>query len=492
MTLSLLMNNGQLALPKGGRLPQTTDCCCDLSPPTPCLECSNGCTYFIEITSPQSFRVKTDPTVCLDGWLQGTKKGSTLFGVEPTWVAALPVTVLPPNRQPFWARSFEVSNSLPVFGFPPTTTLHGSAYEWWSGNLVEFNADPRGAEISVFTKAFVNVSCDPLDDFLGVILFFDGSVHVEVDPGADGSTTGTASFWVYNFRSTVSLPLTECVDINQKHCSNWSVSGNPNSGVPSPIDSNWLGRFIATPLTFTVDKNGCSLGGNFTSELLEDGSPPPSPENPGTMMARAVGQAVRDAFSYTFKITSRPSCREVPAACDVPIGNGDMSFAITTNPALPVGDPENDRFILGTATVHQGSGPNDTTIRIEHMGAAIGDAGDPYFFLYQLKNQAGDILHEMYIDVFCAEDNAVSPPVSRWYVRVGIVCVTDYFSQTYDEWIGTIPSYESPGTYIGINIGDPVPLGSANLVHNDDYPVSTGTPCEPPTPPEFALSLGSG
>lgn len=50
MTLSLLVNNGRLTLAASGKLPKTTDCCCD-TPPKLCL-CPDLCVYKLAMTSP--------------------------------------------------------------------------------------------------------------------------------------------------------------------------------------------------------------------------------------------------------------------------------------------------------------------------------------------------------------------------------------------------------------------------------------------------------
>lgn len=478
MTLSLLLNNGQLTLPKGGKLPQSTSCCCDLSPPPACYDLEDYCSLFLEIVSPQSLALKTKPARCISVFGGTSQVGEFRLALDSFhWLNVIPSSVTASS-----AEFLNVSASSLTTDGPPDVFGNGRAYVIGSthSSFSGYYDTPCAHGFDIILNAGISLDLwlvfNPDRQPAPWYLLVTGFVTCETRTGLHPlyEVEGDVHYWAWEFSGEYDIQTGDCVKKPQRNCNKYGG----------------LTRFIETPLTFTVNKDGCDLGGAFASTRLIEYY------NGATAdLVRSTGEAIRDAFSYTFKITSRPTCHEVPADCDVPIGNGDMTVAIATNPALPVGDPQNDRFILGTATVHQGSGPNNTTIRTEHFGAAAGDSGDPYLFLYQVKNQAGNILQEQYIELFCATDNAVSPPVSRWYVSIETLCYPNPgYGWTIDEWIGQVASYESPGSYVGINEGDPVPLGEPDLVHSAGYPFLTpgGTYCEPPAPARFTLSIGGG
>jgi len=356
MTLSLLLNNGQLTLPKGGKLPQSTSCCCDLSPP-PCDNCIDSCFYFVEVTSPKEVSLKTPAVTCQNGARNLVRIVSDREDAVPTWIDAAPESLDPT----FGHQNIDLVNFPTIVEGVGNINLGGYILEAWEGN-VDVDFLQGGMGLGVGTRIGCSLYCDYNQAPPSMYLDFGGWVLATTFGGSRYSKPGQpVSDWRWEFNGTIPVTLTQCRDVAQQLCYANATSGD-----------KWLGRLIATPLTFTIDKNGCSLGGSMISRVLTWNTASAAYEH-----VLAAGEAVRDAFSYTFKITSRPSCHVVSADCDVPIGNGDMTVVIATDPSQPAGTYGNDSFILGTAGNHVYSGPDDTTVRIEHFGAAAGDSGCP-------------------------------------------------------------------------------------------------------------------
>lgn len=466
----------------GGLVGGSQSCCCETPPPPACY-CGSFCSNVVEIVSPSQLAGKSHLYSC-DGTRPAPRTtASWIFGesVFPEeWS-----TECDDPRYYCQGQSGKGGNNPVINSRLPE---HSIKFE---GCLCRLNRGWQQVLISAYYR--IEFSCDLWGD-----PFLRASVWVHANDNFVAAYPdvffNTLAYTAQAYREVSIYPESFCQYNLRRECSLLNFFWHPGDGV----------RYARTPIELTFLQGGVSVDGvlyaytESTDVFFDaDVSPPirydsfEGRANPSAVLVKNI----LNTFNPTFRITSRQSCREVPADCDVPIGNGDMTVAIATNPALPVGDPQNDRFILGTATVHQGSGPNNTTIRTEHFGAAAGDSGDPYLFLYQVKNQAGNILQEQYIELFCATDNAVSPPVSRWYVSIETLCYPNPgYGWTIDEWIGQVASYESPGSYVGINEGDPVPLGEPDLVHSAGYPFLTpgGTYCEPPAPARFTLSIGGG
>jgi len=236
-------------------------------------------------------------------------------------------------------------------------------------------------------------------------------------------------------------------------------------------------KYIETPLEVLLEPDSATLNGDttalegFTDSFSNYGSAAP---------LAAFIEAISNAFSATFRITSRPSCREVPAGCEVPIGEGHTPVAW--------GDEE---FVLGTFKFSSQTGPNNTSEEYEHLE---GNA-DGYIFWFYRKNSQGILLDAQYIELFCDLDDTVSPAVNRWYVYQTVYCYEDGASglpHSIDEWIGTIPTYESTGCH-NIAVGDPVPIGTADLERVPGFPVSYfGATCVPPAPIPLEIQAPCG
>jgi hypothetical protein len=175
---------------------------------------------------------------------------------------------------------------------------------------------------------------------------------------------------------------------------------------------------------------------------------------------------ILDGVSYTFRITSRPTCRTVPADCDVPIGEGNTRV---------FWGGETPEFVLGTPELMSVTDPvTNDLLYYEHLGG-IGTIVNPYkFFFYRTDNPNTQTLEQQYLDLYCESDNNVSPPVTAWYVVHQTIkyCAGPF---TVDQWAGTIDTYAAPENCGNISAGDPVPIGEPTMERSIGYPQdSTG------------------
>lgn len=187
------------------------------------------------------------------------------------------------------------------------------------------------------------------------------------------------------------------------------------------------------------------------------GSPPPDPPNP-------------------------PNPPDPPSGvCDVPIGEG--------NTTVVWGQAE---FVLGTYEASAHDGPDNTLEFYEHIDGGAGTTSNPYLFVFTRTDITGTTeLEQQFIELFCAVDDTVTPPVSRWYVRQTVYCV-DGAGYSVDDFTGEIPTYPSASCG-NISVGDPVPVGIADLERNAGYPTSVfGATCVPPTPINLELKAPCG
>ena len=180
-------------------------------------------------------------------------------------------------------------------------------------------------------------------------------------------------------------------------------------------------------------------------------------------------------FDATFRITSRPSCRSVPADCNVPLeGNRIITFGAAADRS----------FVLGTQKSTTTGLLDGLTVNYEHYGTAAGTTADPWVFNAKtVREEDNRTIAEHNVELFCGLDDSVSPAVSRWYVREFTYCTPEFGQQTTGQWISVVGSYQANNECNGISIGDPVPIGSPDYEEVDGYPVvDFGDPCVPPAP----------
>lgn len=456
---ALTYTNGQLIV-KNNALGVNSGCCCENPPPWPCYDClGDACAYFIEVTSPSSLKVKSPAVICgelnvpavasvpymlLDAFPEGTQpnSGDGQININRSHAQALNVDMVYLTALNANVQHYLTGRGIPI---PPSGPLVCSEHFL----DLYFAAD---AFISSTVRCQVGHAPYPFS----VVIMAHVSVHL-LDADADVGYMFCRGSWYWD--AEAEFPLTsECQTI---------------SGLCGPTPSKY--HVIETPVTFTADGTTTSLGGYTANNTTSDGD--------YASTAQAIGENLRDALTATFRITSRPSCHEVPADCEVPIGEGNT---------LVVWDRE--EFVLGTFSFSSYTGPGNTSEEFDHSEGDSGTAAYPYLFAFHRRNAEGITLDSQLIELFCDVDDTVSPPVSRWYVHQTVYCYEDGAGGPYsiDEWIGTIPTYESGGCH-NIAAGDPVPIGTADLEHVPGYPVNfLGATCVPPAPMPLELKAPCG
>lgn len=438
------------------------DCCCgDGNPPPPprCWDCSDTCSYFLELTLPEELAVKTPSVTC--GQFGPAEDGVNL--------AAFPFSsALPPSLSPaveLSSAAVTVSPGGIVFDHG-RGLLGGLVSAQWDGE-VESDCGSLNPVLSVRLFVQVSVLCESGRASSPAYAVFNGHIICSTVGGSLAAEPECSAFWAWYFGGEFDIPVGGCQSSPQRSCFGYTDAF----------------KFITTPLTFTIDKNGSSLGGSFTTTGLIV-----SPDNTATSIVNLVqttGEAVRDALAATFRITSRPACTNIPADCDVPI-EGRIVYFPKNSVAVygyEFGTPKTDVYDFGAW-------------EFAHDGVANGTAESPYVFNAKkfAENPAGFILEEHNLEVFCALDDTVTPPVSRWYVREFVYCTPAFGRQTTDQWISEILTYPEPDRETpceGVSAGDPVPVGITEYERVDGYPiVDFGEPCDPPPPIGLQITDG--
>lgn len=226
-------------------------------------------------------------------------------------------------------------------------------------------------------------------------------------------------------------------------------------------------RVLVTPVEFSATASTTSLG------AYSDGFY----ESRGTAsldgIAASIGDALKDALTATFRITSRSSCRTVPADCDVPIGEGNTRV---------FWGGETPEFVLGTPELVVTTDPvTNDLLHYEHLAGGSGTAVHPYqFFFQRTDNPNTGVLEQQYVDLYCESDNNVNPPVTAWYVVHQTFKYCGGF--TWDQWAGTIDTYAAPENCVNISAGDPVPIGEPTMERSSGYPILSAGGCGDPAP----------
>jgi hypothetical protein len=236
--------------------------------------------------------------------------------------------------------------------------------------------------------------------------------------GGFAGTEPCLSGWYWYFNGDFDVPMSSCMVKNQRSCSTGSEQF----------------QFINTPLTFTLTKSGCTLSGSFSNHVEKQ-----FPAASSSSFVESYGQAVKDAFSYTFRITSRPSCRTVSCNCSADPSGTQWLF-------------QGQAFTYGTSAYYW----LDSSQTYTYDGF-----GSLSYTLYDFNGPFDDdghsikILKRERIDVYCS--------AGTWYAYFRTNC-WGYDDNGYvnalaeDSWIGTMLCYEACADEYHA-AGDPIPLG---------------------------------
>jgi hypothetical protein len=268
--------------------------------------------------------------------------------------------------------------------------------------------------------------------------------------------------WARYFTGTFSIPSTCLV-----------------SPVRSCVPSSQQILRINTPLTITVNGDGTTSLGNLSMEA--DGGPNGTGLPPEFPYARDAVDAILDATSYTFRITSRDTC-EPEVDCDC--------ASITEGLTIAFNYLGRWEFIW-----------ND-----EEQTQSYSDLGAFYSFNYSPQgpgNEARVVIQrwnlsvtEMYyqwtMDIFCEAIPSGIPSPYRWYGSQLLECF-EYDSGSVVKWtqqtlLGHFNCQADPCGTNGRSLGDLYPAGAWRDVEYFDRVTPDGyVTCNPGGPIDFEI-----
>ena len=449
--ISIRFKNGMPLLVGGQTIAGSQTCCCE-NPRPPVCHCPDFCSYFIEVVSPSDLAVKSPPTSCdnsgdpinralVEGWRFSDELGQGYELYEDSLVDNL-----------------SSSDARNIFN----AGLGASVRHFGNWRREFFNPGQQYQYAGFRVEASATVLCNfyqgageaytPTLEVLFVAIFTERGFSDEK------SGTDTARFKSYysSYRAYFTLPV-DCIDNRSRLCvlPAYSLPGDRFN-------------YIKTPLDIVVQKDKATIAG-VEYPLTVYLSAPGQPE-----LSRApLVDEVVDAFSATFRISSRSSCATVPADCDVPIDEGNTRV---------FWGGETPEFVLGTPETSVTTDPvTNDLLHYEHLAGGSGTAVYPYkFFFERTDNPPENLLEQQYVDLYCESDNNVNPPVTAWYVVHETFKYCGGF--TWDKWAGTIDTYGAPEDCGNISAGDPVPIGEPTMERIGGYPLYSAGGCGDPAP----------
>lgn len=436
----------------GGMVAGADTCCCE-NPPPPVCRCPDFCSFNIGVTSPTRLSVSLPNRECTVSPYAG--RGVSVIG-------QLFGSVTPP------------------FGFQPVDLDIGPAYQNVSNAVVvssaltSFQLEGIYASVSYrqwyYDENYVGGTSGYPFPYMSASVDFE--VAVWCDPLLEKWRLRFAtrtSVILYSFVGGLYGPLTRNLAIQKDWYADLSSSCYASQQrYCSEPPRNETGRFLSTPLTFTVSADTISLTNNVTSNVTLDSgmSYEPAHQSEWRDFALAIQSA---AESATFRITSRPSCRDASCTCNSELYGLQLTLGYFT---ATIGEYY---FYEDTITYRFSSA-------LQNNGWSI--------VLWQ-KDSEWRFTKMLRVDMYCNSSSG-SP---KWYAYIRTRCI-EYDNQgvaiydSTDSWMGTFDCYESCefaaddsfGLPRSRAKGDPIPLGD---VQNVEYlgRESIYPECNPPDLP---------
>lgn len=436
-----IRSKGGLPLMIGGRVAGADECCCENPPPPACF-CADLCSYDIELLSPAITSVRTPANDCLaftfqtnttsdfvDDWMfPDTDFGDFVPCTEAAGLVGVikPVSVFSVARR--WTGDFEASTWVYVLLCEPS--------------------DPATEEAIVSIRVKLRMACDPTTEQLYVEV--QSSAYVgDFDDESNRSSIVVSNYGFYRPPSTCLVP-------GKRIC------------VTDPAP--WFRTaFLDTPLDITVRLDETSLG-PYTLGLPggeeRGGSPNPF---------RAMFDSVVENTEFTFRITSRPSCKTVECDCNA----GRMQGTAWT---FMQGDVTRE---CAWSTNEQG-GDNS----FQEWGDSpyyIYWSGTGYFYLERFGTGdyvagIGGLVTERHTALFeCTEIDGVP----TWTVTIQSECIqyNEIPNQTHrsiDTWVGRLECYEACEDNYH-TAGEPIPSGElVDVEYIERWTAPFYSECTPP------------
>jgi hypothetical protein len=377
-----------------GLVAANQQCCCPPPPPPPPLRCFclAWCSYFIEVLAPEDVSAKSPPLKCDNVPVSSLVLDNASF-LYPDLVPGTPLIG---------------GHQVGAFNGPSffNADLSGYAYTVVRSDISGL-ACGNNPEITEEVVCYCLITCRTLDDGTqSYRVNLDGYV-ISTVVGVVGPDDCYAS-WRWAFASEHEL-TSSCVSAPKKWC-------GPAYDLLSILD---------TPLDITVTGTGSSLGSfNVVDDVYEE-----SPENDSFPLAKSVGEAIRDAFSYTFRITSRQSCVSDSCNCGQSLTGVALSLY-------------GEKFTVGNEP-----DPDRNSVSGEQVWSYTDSTSNPVID-YTVWDPDQLFLEEKYkvrAELFCSSEQQADGnvgPVDQdaWYVIVYSDCF---------EWDGGSVVSQTRNTYVG-------------------------------------------
>ncbi len=377
-----IRSKGGLPLMVGGQVAGSQECCCENPPPPFCWQCADLCSYDMSVVEPEALPA-LGLLLCGEGNTDSKTRTTFMFpGILPEGFQDYPGVV----DGSFYGGQWNGSRGeawISPWPFGP----YAFVQHWRRGNVDD---------------APVAEGCATSNDFE-----LQGSVSVGIfcEPGRTPTPYTARVFANVScglFATSDEKSGSECGGVWRWF--GWSVFDLNSGCITAPQrtcnDYRNQMRHLTTPVTITADAAGTSLGAYQNENTFTSGGM--------GSWCQGFGEALRDALTATFRITSRPSCRTITCQCDTLLRGLPLEFegsggAIGTEVEewTSLGESE------GFGRYAYGSGDQSWTIRHEKTDG---------FNLQVFNRRQLDIYCEQTVDgpvwralirTFCYEPNAV-------------------------------------------------------------------------------------
>lgn len=412
------------------------DCCCPPPPPPQCWDCVDPCSYFFELLLPENVSVKTPPVDCVQ--LIALAQGDAVN--EFSFPSAVPSPVSPALQLSY--------SAVAIYPFFNQNSSHGFAFggvvSVWTGE-VAFDCAPLGnPDLNVNVVLSVNLYCT--QGRMPTPVYATYGAYITTATGVVAGNAQCLSGWDWYLEGEFDIPVDPCQSAARLTC----------SGYTDPL------RLINTPLTFTITKNGCNLGGSFSTRTGLF-----APDAAIHDLVRTTGEAVRDAFSYTFRITSRPACRTIECECDALLIGLLLEF---DGSGYTLGTEVDEWTSLGASEgIARRSYGSDSSWTVVH------DETDGFNL---------EVFNRRQLDIYC--ETTVDGPVWRALIRT--YCY-DAGATGEDVWMGRFLCYETVCEDLENNrpLNGPIPQEEPVEVEYLGRTYFGTTDCTPPPIPAVRL-----
>lgn len=414
-----------------GLVAANQQCCCPPPPPPPPLRCfcPGGCSYFIEVLAPEDVSAKTPPLKC-DNLHVSSVAGDNASFLYPDLVPGSPL-IGGHQVGAFNGPSFFVSD------------MGGYSYTVVSSDITGL-ACGNNPQITEAVACYCFITCSTLNDGTPSYRVRLEGYILSTIVGVVGPDDCYAA-WKWTFIAEHDL-TSSCVSAPKKWC--------------GPVYD--LLNILETPLDITVTGTGSSVGAfNVQNLVVEE-----APENGSFTLAKSVGESIRDAFSYTFRITSRQSCQSAPCSCSAAAGT-EWTFSNGTR---------SKTFTHGIDEVEWGGSPYYWSW--DGVGYLVLEIFDPDTYVTGI---GGLVLERHTVQISCDTVD----DISTWLASVTSQClqydnVPQITHDSIDEWAGSldcVPGCEDEHRAAG----DPVLDGELVDVEYLGRSTAVGTTeCSPP------------